>query len=133
MGQITLRARGPGDAATVWERYARPDLWQTWAPHIRGVAYAHERLVVGAHGHVIGPLGLRVPFVLDTVVEPERAWSWTVSVQAAQKPVLQVRLHHTVEPLRGGSETTLRLKGPILAIVGYAPIARFALHRLTRR
>lgn len=132
MGHLTVRARGPLSAAVVWERYAEPALWQTWAPHIRSVEFAGPCLVGGARGWVVGPLSLRVSFVVDSVDEAARTWSWTVTVILAGKRVVSVRLHHVVSAAGSGTSTSLRLDGPAIVIAGYAPIAWYALRRLTR-
>ncbi len=132
MAQVRLQASGPAAAAVVWQRYVDPSLWRTWAPQINGVEYPHARLTAGASGHVIGPLGLRVPFTIDSVAEEGRTWSWTVALRAMGRDLVRMHLGHGVQADGSGSTTWLLLSGRWPVIVGYVPIAQFALRRLTR-
>ncbi len=128
MTTTTLHATGPVDPAEVWERYAVPALWPTWAPHITGVEVAVPRLTAGATGRVRGPGGLALPFEVDDVDEPGRRWSWRVHAG----PVT-VALEHWVVPAPGGGTTTgLRTTGPAPVVLGYAPLEVWALRRLVR-
>ncbi|MCW2525234.1 MAG: hypothetical protein JWM76_94 [Pseudonocardiales bacterium] len=129
---LILRASGPVQVADAWERYARPELWSSWSPQIRGVRYPHARIKNGATGRVIGPLGLRVGFEIQDVDEEAHRWSW----RAAVGPV-GIRLVHTVKELDrdangAGTTTELRMVGPAPIVVTYAPIAQLALGRLVR-
>ncbi|MCV2491202.1 SRPBCC family protein [Geodermatophilus sp. YIM 151500] len=126
MTTVTLHATGPVDPAEVWERYAVPARWPQWSPQITGVDTPAARLRAGAGGRVRGPLGLAVPFVVATVDETDRRWSWQVDVG----PV-RLRLVHWVAPgPDGGTTTGLRITGPAPLVVTYAPLARLALRRL---
>lgn len=134
MAMLTLRATGPAEPATVWERYADTRLWSTWSPHIRGVEVGEgsARVRPGLAGLVIGPgigpFGLRVTFVVDDVDEAAMAWAWRVRVG----PV-RAALHHAVLPHVAGTLTQLRIEAPGPVAVAYSPIAQLALHRLVRR
>ena len=86
------------------------------------------RLVAGVRGRVRGPLGVALPFVVDTVDESARRWSWTVSLG----PVQLHLLHWVTEGPDGGSTTGLRVSGPAPLVVGYAPLAQLAIGRLVR-
>jgi hypothetical protein len=133
MTTLYLAATGPCAADEVWERYAQPGLWSTWAPQIRRVDVDVERLGGGETGRVHGPLGLSADFEVDTWDEKARHWTWTVHPGAALLPVVPVpRLHlgHGVRSTEAGTLTWLRLTGPLLLVVPYAPLARLALHRL---
>ncbi|MGB3186054.1 MAG: SRPBCC family protein [Ornithinimicrobium sp.] len=132
MGHLTVHARGPLPAEAVWERYAVPARWHTWAPHISSVEYAEARLAQGARGRVLGPLGATATFVIDSVDEPSQTWAWTVTVPVGGTSLMSVKLHHDVRSRGEGSWTSLRLGGPVIVIAGYAPIAWYALRRLTR-
>ncbi len=133
MTTLYLAATGPRAAEEVWERYAQPALWSTWAPQIRRVDLAVERLRAGEAGRVHGPLGLAADVEVDTWDETSRHWSWTVR---PRPPLLHVvptpRLHlsHGVRATDAGTLTWLRLTGPLPLVVSYAPVARVALHRL---
>jgi hypothetical protein len=123
---LTLHATGPAAPAEVWERYAVPARWPEWAPQITGVDVPVPRLVAGVEGRVRGPLGLALPFVVDAVDEAARQWSWTVTLG----PVRLHLLHWVAEGPDGGSTTGLRVDGPAPLVVGYAPLARWAIGRL---
>jgi hypothetical protein len=125
---LTLHATGlvgPGEA---WERYAVPVRWSQWAPQITGVELSVPRLVTGVRGRVRGPLGVTLPFVVDTVDEAARRWSWTVSLGPARLHLL----HWVTEGPDSGSTTGLRVSGPAPLVVGYAPLAQLAIGRLVR-
>jgi hypothetical protein len=130
MAELTLRATGPAEPDTVWERYTDTRLWPTWSPQIRGVEVGEgsPRLRQGLHGQVIGPLGLRVTFVVDEVDEAGMTWDWRVRVG----PV-RAALHHSVLPHEIGALTELRIDAPTLVGAAYSPMARLALRRLVRR
>ncbi len=128
MTVLTLHATGPVPPAEVWERYAVPARWPEWAPQITGVELPVARLTAGVRGRVRGPLGVRLPFVVEMVDEAARHWSWTVSAG----PVRLHLLHWVTEGPNGGSTTGLRVTGPAPAVVGYAPLAHLAIGRLVR-
>jgi hypothetical protein len=125
---LTLHATGPLGPGEAWERYAVPARWPDWAPQITGVEVPVSRLAAGVRGRVRGPLGVTLPFVVDTVDETARRWSWTVSLG----PVQVHLLHWVAEGPDGGSTTGLRISGPAPLVVGYAPLAQLAISRLVR-
>jgi hypothetical protein len=106
----------------------RPPRWPEWAPQITGVELPVARLAVGVRGRVRGPLGVTLPFVVDTVDETARRWSWTVS----PGPVRLHLLHWVTEGPVGGSTTGLRVTGPASLVIGYAPLAQLVIGRLVR-
>lgn len=128
MTTTTLHATGPVDPAEAWERYAVPERWPTWAPHITGVEVPVPRLVAGARGRVLGPGGLALPFEVEDVDEPGRRWSWRVHAG----PVTLHLVHWVVPAPDGGTTTGLRTTGPGPVVFGYAPLAGWALRRLVR-
>ncbi len=126
MGTARLAATGGADPATAWERYARPALWSSWAPQIRGVRTDVDRLRTGASGTVLGPVGVRVKFVVTDFDEVARTWSWT-----ARLGPIRMKLTHAVEDFGdGGARTTLISEGPWPVLAGYIPLARWAISRL---
>lgn len=128
MTTTTLHATGPLPPAEAWARYRSLDRWPQWAPQITGVDCADRELTAGARGRVRGPLGVRLPFTIEAVDPVARSWSWTV----AAGPV-RVHLHHWVaDGPDGGTTTGLRTTGPAALVLGYAPLAQWALHRLVR-
>ena len=128
MTTLTLHATGPEPPAEVWERYALPARWPTWAPQILGVQVPEPRLRAGLEGRVRGPLGLTLPFVVESVDEAQRRWAWTVTAG----PVRLHLLHWVSDGPGGGSTTGLRITGPAPVVVGYVPLARLAIGRLVR-
>jgi hypothetical protein len=126
MSSLTVRASGPATAPTVWEAYADPQRWPEWAPHIRRVD-AIGRLRPGLEGHVISPVLARVNFSVTDVDAKGRRWSW----DAVFGP-FRLSFDHGVESRGAGSDTWLTMHGPLPILVLYAPLARFALHRLVR-
>ncbi len=128
MTVLTLHATGPLPPAEVWDRYARPARWPTWAPQITGVEVPVPRLAAGVTGRVRGPVGVTLSFAVESVDEAARRWSWTVTAG----PVRLRLLHWVSEGPDGGSTTGLRITGPLPVVVGYAPLAQVAISRLVR-
>ena len=128
MTVLTLHATGPLPLAEVWERYAEPARWPTWAPQITDVEVPVPRLAAGVTGRVRGPVGVTLPFAVESVDEAARRWSWTVTAG----PVRLRLLHWVSEGPDGGSTTGLRITGPLPVVVGYAPLAQVAISRLVR-
>jgi hypothetical protein len=125
VGALTLHARGPLPPHVVWERYADPQRWQTWAPQIRKVE-AVGRLRPAMSGRVYSYLPPGLAFQVLDVDARSRTWAWRV--QAG--PVRLMLEHGVREAPRGGTETWLRLHGPLPLLLAYAPLARLALRRL---
>jgi hypothetical protein len=126
VGSVRLSASGPVDPAVTWERYERYDRWPTWSPQLRRVETDGAVLTTGATGQVVGPLGVRAGFVVTEVDEERRRWSWTVRAAG-----VSIGLEHGVDAGEdGGSATWLVLRGPTPIVLGYAPVAWIALHRL---
>jgi hypothetical protein len=124
---VTLRASGRATVDTAWERYVDFSLWPTWSPQITGVETDAARIAPGVTGRVRGPLGVRVDFEVEAVDELARTWSWT-----ARFGLVRLWLWHEVTARDHGCATALRVRGPAPVVVGYAPLARFALGRLVR-
>ncbi|WP_411070056.1 SRPBCC family protein [Streptomyces sp. cmx-4-25] len=131
MAAVTLRAAGRAPAGDAWERYAVPALWPTWSPQIRAVRVDGGRIAPGVRiapglrGEAVSFLGVSAKFVVESVDEERRRWTWRVRFG----PV-RLRLHHAVLTRSAGSATTLRIEGPALALAAYAGPARWAMGRL---
>ena len=69
-----------------------------------------------------------VQTTVDAVDADLRRWVWTVRLGP-----ITLRLEHGVLAQGDGSRTWLTVNGPLPLIVGYAPLARFALGRLVAR
>ncbi|MFF8476284.1 SRPBCC family protein [Streptomyces sp. NPDC015414] len=127
MGRLTLRASGPATPETVWRRYACVDEWASWSPQIKAVHTAERRLTAGMRGTVESVAGLRVAFVVESVDDDHRTWTWRVRLGPTG-----LRLGHDVRGDTNGSTTGLTMRGPWPVLLGYAPLARLALRRLVR-
>ncbi len=128
MSTQELHATGPVDPQQAWERYLYPARWPEWSPQITGVDASADRLAPGVSGKVHAPLGLSIPFVVESVDEQARRWSWRIKAG----PV-SMRLVHWVEVApTGGTTTGLRVRVPRLLVAAYAPAAQAALEKLVQ-
>ena len=121
---MRISAAGSATADQVWLRYVTPELWSTWAPHLRGVTCADSIVRAGTSGTVHGPVGLRVPFEVLVVDDVERTWSWRVG-----RPIGITMKHGVHDAPEGGVRAWVELP---LALFAYAPVARWALRELVR-
>lgn len=129
MATRTVSRAGPAAPEEVWERYARPARWPSWASHIRRVETGAVRIAPGLRGRVFSYAGVRVGFVVERVDEARRVWSWRVRLGP-----LALRLRHEVLAAPGGgSGTRLTVQGPLPVVVLYRPVAAWALGRLVAR
>ena len=124
-GSLMLRASGGAPAHEVWDRYARPSRWATWAPHVSRVEVAEDHLREGLRGTVVGLGVLPVRFRVAHVDASARTWDWVVRAGP-----LALHLAHSVQAEGTGSATGLRMTGPLPVLLAYAPVARLALRRL---
>ena len=122
-----LAARGAAPVDQAWRRYAEISLWSTWAPQISRVQASSDELAVGVNGTVYALGVLPIPFTVTSCRPEARTWSWLVRIG----PV-ELNLRHAVEADGAGSRTTLDIEGPAVVVIGYAPVARFALSRLVK-
>ncbi|GAA3608851.1 hypothetical protein GCM10022199_10750 [Marihabitans asiaticum] len=119
-----VRATGPAPADEVWRRYTTPDTWSSWAPQIRGVRCDDPVIRPGTKGEVLAsPVG-RIPFVITDVDESARRWSWRVG------PGPGVPLDHGVDEVGEGVTAWVVVHAPAVLVIGYRPLAWWALHRL---
>ena len=110
---------------------ARPALWSSWAPHLRGATgLGGDEVEPGARGtaDLFGAVG--VPVRIGRV-EPGRAWEWTVGPGP-----LAVDMDHRVEPHPEGCEIAIELRAhrPVELALGatYGPLVALLLRRLAR-
>ena len=129
--QGSTRASSRLPAEEVWERYADPHRWASWAPQIRRVDTAAARIAPGVTGTVHGPLGLRIRFTVVDVDEAGRTWTWEVTPSVPPLP-LHLRLEHGVDDRPQGSATWLTVRGPAPVVAAYLPLARIPLEFLVR-
>ena len=122
-----VSATGALNPHAVWERYATPSEWPSWAPQIRRVECAQDQLAPGLTGRVHGLFGVTADFEVLSVDEVLRTWSWRV-----RSGNVTLTLHHAVLAVDDGTQTTLEIDGPALVVFSYAPVAEVALRRLVR-
>jgi hypothetical protein len=126
MGTRSVEVSGPRDAAAVWERYAVPGSWPDWLPQITGVDLATPRLSAGAKGKLHAPMGVSIPFTVESVDEQGRTFAWTIRVG-----LLKLRLENWVHDGPGGGAVAgMRVTGPGPLVSAYAGQAQAALERL---
>jgi hypothetical protein len=127
MTTITIGVQGQADPELAWERYARPSQWSKWSPQISSVDVEGDRIVTGLRGTVHALHAVRIPFVITEVDEAARSWSWRAYLGPAA-----LTLHHEVIQIPAGTRTTLRVSGLAPLVLGYVPLARWALTNLVR-
>jgi hypothetical protein len=120
--EVRVEAAGTASRDTMWDAYADPSRWRSWAPQIRSVE-PHEHIREGLEGTVTGLLGVRARFRVLAVERDAGRWSWEVRTG----PV-RLRIDHEVDDGRA----SITIEGPAPAVLAYAPVARLALSRLVR-
>ena len=130
-GSLHQSVTGAAAPDEVWARYTRPALWPTWSPQLREVDYPDAVVRPGTTGRVTGIGGVVAHFRVDAVDHEARTWSWSV-----RGGPLRLSFDHGVDPAvpgtgpAGGSTAWLVTHALWPVAVGYAPLARLALHRL---
>lgn len=122
---MRIEASGPRSADEVWSLYTRPSTWPMWAPQITSVRGVADPITPGARGVVHGPLLIRVPFVIESIDEAARRWTWRVGIGP-----LSVVLDHGVDQPQSGCSAWADVHAPSLLVLPYSPLARLALRRL---
>jgi hypothetical protein len=126
MGTRSVEVSGPRDPGAVWERYAVPGSWPDWLPQISSVELSTPRLAPGATGKLHAPMGVSIPFGVDSVDEDARTFAWTIRVG-----LFKLRLENWVHDAPdGGSVAGMRVNGPGPLVNAYAGQAQSALERL---
>lgn len=126
MLSYTAHSGGPPEA--VWALMARPVLWSTWAPHLRGAwGLGDPEVREGARGAVRLLGVLPVPArIID--VRPPTSWTWRVG------PATLV--HRVVPDGDGGSHVGVDISAarPVEAVlaVSYGPLVQVLLRNLAR-
>ena len=125
---LTYEARSAAPARTVWRYMARPALWSSWAPHLRGAWGLGDPEVEPGSGGAARVRGdLPVPARI-LAKDPGRSWSWRVG---------PATLHHRVEPAGdGGSLVAVDIEAaaPVEAAlaVTYGPLVALLVRNLAR-
>jgi hypothetical protein len=126
MATRSLEVTGPRDPAAVWERYAVPGSWPEWLPQIERVDLSTPRLAAGATGKLHAPMGVSIPFTVDSVDEHGRTFAWTIRLG-----LLRLRLENWVhDGPDGGAVAGMRVNGPGPLVSAYTGQAQASLERL---
>ena len=126
MGTKSVEVSGPLGAGAAWERYAVPGSWPDWLPQISRVELSSPRLSAGAKGKLHAPMGVSIPFTVDSVDEEGRTFAWTIRVG-----LLKLRLENWVRDGEdGGAVAGMRVSGPGPLISAYAGQAEASLEKL---
>jgi hypothetical protein len=120
--RLRIQAKGSATKASMWDAYADPERWHTWAPHLTEVR-ADGPLRPGLEGEVRGWLGASARFQVTEVDEQGGRWTWEV-----RSGPIHLVIEHEVDDGR----TAVVLHGPFPVAAAYAPLARRALERLVR-
>ena len=120
--EMRVEATGTASRDAMWDAYADPSRWPTWAPQIRSVE-PREPIREGLEGSITGLLGVRARFRVLSVERDAGRWSWEVRTG----PV-RLRIDHRVDD----GSASITIEGPAPAVLAYAPVARLALSRLVR-
>src|SRR3712207_4355496 len=98
---LEYRHSSPGAPAAAWRLMARPDLWQRWAPHLRGAwGLGSPEVQAGSRGAARVAWLLPVPARI-THKEGGRSWCWRVG------PCL---MEHRVEETPAGCDVVLAVE-----------------------
>lgn len=105
--------------ATVWQILTDLDAWPVWGPTVAGAQMKDDGpVLLGAHGRIWTPVGVPLPFEIDTF-EPGRRWGWKVAGVPAT--------HHGVES--DGEGCRAWMSAPLWA-PAYLPVLAIALRRI---
>jgi hypothetical protein len=133
-GSLRQSVTGAAPIDEVWARYSRPGLWPTWSPQLREVDYPDVVVRPSTTGRLTGVGGVVAHFRIDAVDHEARTWSWSV-----RSGPLRLSFDHGVDPVAprsgpvDGSTAWLVTHALWPVALGYAPLARLALHRLVAR
>jgi hypothetical protein len=110
-----------------WALMARPGIWSSWAPHLRGAwGLGAPEVQVGAVGaaRLLGVL----PVPAKITAKSERSWTWQVG---------PAEMVHRVQERPGGCVVAidLRAPGPLEGVLAatYGPVIQVMLNNLARR
>ena len=125
---LRYSAHSPAAAAQLWPLLSRPELWSSWAPHVRG-AWGLGQPEVQARAKGAARLLGFVPIPAEIIRKsPGRSWGWRVG---------PVEMDHRLVPRRRGTTVEVTVKAPAaieLALrASYGPLMKLALRRLAAR
>ena len=122
----TWTADSSASPAAAWALLACPELWSTWAPHVRGAwGLGSPEVRVGARG-AARLLGV-IPVPAKITAKSERSWTWRVG---------PTTLAHRVVEREGGCTVAIDLRAPGMLepalAATYGPVIQLMLDRLAR-
>lgn len=122
---LGIDVAAPSDLA--WEELVELANWRHWGPTVRGARLDDGSPLVsaGATGSVQTPLGLWLPFRIDSYDDsgPHRSWSWRIGG-------IPATTHTVIE--QGPSQCRIEMNVPLLA-PAYLGVVAVALARIRRR
>lgn len=95
---LSHRRFAAAPAPVAWRHLARPRLWHTWAPHLRGAWGLGSPEVEPGRIGAVRLLGIVPVPVRITDRDPGRSWTWRAG------PYL---MEHRVEPKPGGCDVVI--------------------------
>ena len=124
---LTYAAFSSADPETVWGLISRPDLWSSWAPHVRGArGLGDPEVSTGASGSALLLGAIPIPAHV-TSKQPQRSWSWQIG---------PLRLRHRVRPVPGGCRVAMDVEAPFpleaLVRVTQGPLLALLVGNLAR-
>lgn len=127
MGLMVVTALGKVDLETAWQRYLYPQNWDSWAPHLTGVASDTPVIAAGTRGTVKVVHFFTAHFRILAVDPAARTWTWRVRFGP-----FRLLLEHGLDADYAGTRAWIRIWGPTPFLILYRPLMTWALHRLVR-
>jgi hypothetical protein len=124
---LTYRTHCKASPERAWELLSRPELWSSWAPHVRGGrGLGSPEVRLGAQGAALLLGVLPVPATI-VAKRPGQSWSWRVG---------GVLMDHRVEPRPDGCTIAIELDAPPplepLLRLSYGPAVALLIRNLAR-
>ncbi|HWT95616.1 MAG TPA: SRPBCC family protein [Solirubrobacteraceae bacterium] len=124
---LTYEARTIATPDQAWPLLARPALWSSWAPHLRGAWGLGDPEVEPGSVGAVRLLGLLPIPAKILAKEPGRSWTWRVG---------PVTLVHRVHEDASGTVVAVDLRAPApveaALSVTYGPLVQMLVRNLAR-
>ena len=78
MRHVSARVVIRADRSVVWRLVAEFGHWPSWGLSVRGVEAPVDEVAPGVQGRVRTVIGIRLPFLITSVV-PGESWTWKVA------------------------------------------------------
>lgn len=107
MGLMVVTALGKVDLETAWQRYLYPQNWDSWAPHLTGVASDTPVIAAGTRGTVKVVHFFTAHFRILAVDPAARTWTWRVRFGP-----FRLLLEHGLDADYAGTRAWIRIWAP---------------------